>query len=120
MNGDEFMIKLKSEMQRTIVNNLRGGEGSLTREDIFTPEEALEKTNMIAVLTIPDGSSIGEHIHGPEAEMYYILSGTLRVTDNGITKDLVPGDAVFTGGGTAHSVVNMSGKEASMLAIIIK
>jgi len=114
------MIKQKNEMQTTIINNLRGGEGSLNREDIFMPADALEKINLCAVLTIPDGSSIGEHTHGPDAEIYYILSGTLRVTDNGITKDLVPGDAVFTGGGMAHSVVNVSGKDASMLAIVIK
>jgi len=114
------MIKLKSELQGTIINNLRGGEGSLNREDIFTPAEALEKINLCAVITIPDGCSIGEHTHGPDAEIYYILSGTLRVTDNGITKDLVSGDAVFIGVGMAHCVVNVSGKDASMLAIVIK
>ena len=114
------MIKLKNELVKTTISNLRGGEGDIIREDIFKPDEAQEKINMCAILTIPDGSTIGEHTHGPDAEIYYLLSGTLRVTDNGITKDLTPGDAVFTGGGNAHCVVNVSGKEASMLAIVIK
>ena len=114
------MIKLKGERQAMTISNLRGGLGDLTREDLFTPDEACGKLNLCAVLTIPDGSSIGEHSHGPDAELYYILSGTLRVTDNGVTKDLQPGDAVFTGGGTSHGVVNASGKDASLLAVIIK
>jgi len=114
------MIKLKDERQVTTVSNLRGGIGDLTREDLFTPDEALGKLNLCAVLTIPDGNSIGEHPHGPDAELYYILSGTLRVTDDGVTKDLHPGDSVFTGGGTSHSVLNVSGKDASLLAVIIK
>jgi len=114
------MIKQKNEQAVTTISNLRGGIGDLGRQDVFTPEEALDKFNLCAVITIPAGNSIGEHTHGPDAELYYILSGTLRVTDNGITKDLHPGDAVFTGGGNAHCVVNVSDKDASMLAIVVK
>ena len=113
------MIKLTSERAKSVVSNLRGGKGDLGKEDIFLPDEAQDKLRLCAVLTIPDGCSVGEHTHGPDAEIYFILSGSLQVTDNGITKDLSPGDAVFTGGGTAHSVVNVSGKDATMLAIII-
>ena len=113
------MIKTTSERVKTVVEGLRGGNGKLQREDIFTPEEALGKCRLCAVIKIPDGASIGEHTHGPDAEIYYVLSGSLQITDNGVTKDLLPGDAVFTGGGTAHSVVNVSGKDAEMLAIVI-
>ena len=114
------MIKLKSERQAQTVSNLRGGIGDLTRDDIFTTDEACGKTNVVAEITFPPGNSIGEHTHGPDAEMYFILSGTLQITDNGITKDLKPGDAVFTGNGNAHSVINVSGEPASMLAVIMK
>ena len=113
------MIKLVSERTKSVVSNLRGGKGDLCKEDIFLPDDALGKFRLCAAITIPDGCSIGEHAHGPDAEIYYILSGSLRITDNGITKDLSPGDAVYTGGGTSHSVVNVSGKDATMLAIVI-
>ena len=114
------MFKLKSERAKSVVSNLRGGKGELAKEDIFMPTETLDKCRLCGVITIPDGCSIGEHDHGPpEAEIYFMLSGSLRITDDGITKDLNPGDAVFTGAGKAHSVVNVSGKDASMLAIVI-
>ena len=114
------MFKLKTDRTTKTISNLRGGKGDLTREDFFLPEEMLDKANVCAIITIPNGCSIGEHIHGPDAELYYILSGTLRVTDNGVTKDLNPGDAVFTGGGTAHSVENVSGQDASLFAFVVK
>jgi quercetin dioxygenase-like cupin family protein len=114
------MFKLNDERQTVTISNLRGGIGDLARQDLFTPAEAHEKINLCAVLTIPDGCSIGEHAHGPDAEFYYVLSGSLRVTDNGVTKDLTAGDAVFTGGGTSHGVVNASGKDATLLAVIVK
>jgi len=114
------MINLKSERKAITVSNLRGGIGDLIREDLVAADESLEKLNTCAVLTFPDGASIGEHSHGPDAELYYILTGTLRVTDDGITKDLGPGDAVYTGGGKFHSVVNVSGEDASMLAVVVR
>ena len=114
------MIRLKNERPTQTISELRGGIGDLTREDLFSTDEACGKTNVLAVLTIPPGNSIGEHAHGPDAELYYILTGTLRVTDNGVTKDLTPGDAVFTGGGTSHSVMNVGKEDASLLAVIMK
>ena len=119
------MIRLKSERPTQTITELRGGIGDLTREDLFSTDEACGKTKILAVLTIPPGNSIGEHSHGttaedPDAELYYVLTGSLRITDNGITKDLSPGDAVFTGGGTSHSVVNVSKEDASLLAVIMK
>ena len=113
------MIKLVSERTKSVVSNLRGGKGDLLKEDIFLPEDAFGKFRLCATITIPDGCSIGEHAHGPDAEIYFILSGSLQITDDGITKDLSPGDAVYTGGGAAHSVVNVSGKDATMLAIVM-
>ena len=113
------MIKTVNERTKSIVSNLRGGTGDLIKEDIFLAEDALGKFRLCATITIPDGCSIGEHSHGPDAEIYYILSGSLRITDDGATKDLSVGDAVYTGGGKSHSVVNVSGKDATMLAIVL-
>ena len=114
------MIKQKDQFTITSSSNVRGGAGDIFRTAIFTAEELLEKAIHCTLLTIPAGSSIGEHAHGPEAELYYILSGTLRITDSGVTKDLTVGDAVFTGDGCTHSLENVSGEEASLLAFVIK
>jgi len=113
------MFKTKAELEKTVVSNLRGGKGDLDRFDIFTEEEMLGKARVCAILSLPPGASIGEHPHGPDAEIYFILTGTLRVTDDGVTRDVSVGDAVYTGGGKIHGVENVSDKEASMLAVVI-
>ena len=113
------MIKSTGEFAKSTVSNLRGGVGDLTRIDIFNQDEMLKKARVCAIFSFPAGASIGDHSHGPEAEIYYILSGSFRITDNGITKDLSVGDAVFTGGGNSHSIINIGDTEASLLAIVI-
>ena len=111
------MINLKETRPQQVVQNLRGGKGDIIRHDIFTPEDMLGKAEWFITLTLPAGASIGEHPHGPDAEIYYILSGKLRVTDDGVTKDLTVGDAVFTGADKKHSVENLSSEDAVLLAV---
>ena len=114
------IIRRKEQYTDSIISNLRGGKGDLLRKDIFSEDEMHNKVDWCVTLTIPDGHSIGEHPHGPDAEIYYILSGSVRVTDAGITEDLTAGDCVFTGGGAIHSLENVSGQESMVLAIKIK
>ena len=113
------MFILKSELAKKTVSNLRGGIGDIIREDFFTEGEMFGKIRLCAIFTIPPGSTVGNHTNGPVAEIYYIISGSLQVTDDGVIKELGPGDAVSTGGGKYHSFVNASNKNVEMLAIIV-
>ena len=78
------------------------------------------KAKMCARITLPPGSSIGEHPHQPEAEIYYVLDGEITVTDNDERIVLHPGDAMYTGGGNRHSATNESFRNAEMMAIILR
>ncbi|MDP4108904.1 MAG: cupin domain-containing protein [Bacillota bacterium] len=114
------MIKKKDEMKRRVRENLRGGNGGIGFTDAFSQEEMLDKCSLCAVLDLEPGMSIGLHAHGPDAEIYFMLEGELTAVDNGIKKTIRPGDAVFTGGGTSHSVSNDSDKTAKMLAVVVR
>ena len=114
------MNKLFSELAKVQMDKLRGGEGHVIRQAIFSEEETLGKTMLCAIQTVPPGSSIGVHSHDPDAEIFHVLSGTIRVIDNGVEKDLVAGDSNFSGKGSSHGVVNVSNEDAVMLCIVIK
>ncbi len=114
------MIKTKEEMRNETRENVRGGIGALQFINVFEPDETFEKCRMCSVVTFEPGMSIGEHPHGPDAEMYFILEGELTVVDNGVTKILKEGEAAITGGGNSHSVANRSDKTAKMLAVVIR
>ena len=114
------MIKQCSELIKARIDNLRGGDGYVIRQDIFTEAETLGKTTLCAIQTVPPGCSIGVHSHDPDAEFFYVLSGTIRVIDDGVSRDLVAGDSNFSGKGGSHGVVNVSDEDATMLCIVIK
>jgi len=114
------MNKLISELEKVKVDNVRGGEGHVIRQFIFSEEETLGKTTLCAIQTVPPGSSVGVHSHETDVEFFHVISGTIRVIDNGVEKDLVAGDSNFTSKGGSHGVVNVSNENAVMLCMVIK
>ena len=114
------MVKLHSELIKTQIDKLRDGEGHVIREVLFSEEETLGKTMLCAIQTVPPGCSIGVHAHDPDAEFFYVLSGTVRAIDDGVSTDLVAGDSNFSGAGGSHGVINVSDEDAVMLCIVMK
>lgn len=52
------------------------------------------------------GSAIGEHVHTRTEEIYFIVSGSARMTLNGKTFEVAPGDLIMTPLGGRHSIEN--------------
>ncbi|MEG1555739.1 MAG: cupin domain-containing protein [Bacteroidales bacterium] len=113
------MIVRKEKMEILEVEKAAGGKGVITKMMILKPEEMLNKSRLCAKITLPPGSSIGEHLHQPDAEIYYILKGEATVTDNEVCTSLYPGDVLFTGNGNRHSIENRTLEKVEFLAIIL-
>ncbi len=114
------MICKKDEAQVLAVDTAAGGVGKIYKNLLFDADKMLGKSSMIARIVLPAGSSIGEHPHNIDAELYYILKGEAVVTDNDETHLLHEGDAVFTGDGNRHSIVNKTTEDVEFLAVIFK
>lgn len=113
------MIKRKSEMTVSLVENMRGGDGTTKMMPIFTKEELMGKCRLFNIITLDPGCSIGTHTHDKEEEIYYILSGTGVVDDNGRMVRVEPGDAIKTGNGESHSIKNDGNEPLVFLAVIL-
>ena len=113
------MIRKKEDMRLQKRENLRGGVGAIDTHHILESEEFCAKGTLCSVMTFEPGCSIGEHPHGPDAEIYYILEGELIVTDQGVEHTLHVGDVMYTTNGEIHSVRNGSDKRARMMAIVL-
>lgn len=113
------MIKRKSEMLTSSIENMRGGEGHTKMMSIFPKEEIMGKCRLFNIITLDPGCSIGTHTHDQEEEIYYILSGTGVVDDNGQMVNVEPGDAVKTGNGDFHSIKNNSDVPLVFMAVIL-
>jgi mannose-6-phosphate isomerase-like protein (cupin superfamily) len=113
------MVKKIEQMKTEIRENMRGGKGSVEMLHILDKDEIKGKVRLFAKVTLNPGSSIGEHDHVGEEEVYYILKGTAQVNDNGTLKTVHAGDAILTGDGAFHALENIGDEPLEFMAVIM-
>ncbi len=116
------MIKKPNQRKVERRSAMRGGQGVVQVEHLFTSEEIKAKCRLCAILKVEPLSSIGLHKHDAEDEVFFVLKGSgILVDGNGNKTNVFEGDAILTGNGEAHSLINESAdKELEILAIIMQ
>ena len=70
-------------------------------------------------LTVAPGAKVPPaHSHRDNEEILYVLEGTLRYTVDDETRDLKPGERMFTAKGSVHAFSNPHGETARALIIL--
>lgn len=113
------MIRYNADMRRMAEDDPADGKGHMTAKTLFTPEEMNGKTGMFAVVTLEPGSTVGEHLHTDECEVYYILSGKAVMIEDGKRYPVCAGDAELCSVGHTHGMENDSPDPVVFLAIMI-
>ncbi|MCL2852675.1 MAG: cupin domain-containing protein [Defluviitaleaceae bacterium] len=113
------MFKTVSEQRQDTSENRFGGNGKVVMDHVMEKTDVLGNCRLFARVTLEPGCSIGYHQHDKEEEIYYILSGQAVVNDNGETRTVYPGDAVYTGNGAFHSIENQSDAPLEFLGVIL-
>jgi mannose-6-phosphate isomerase-like protein (cupin superfamily) len=106
-------------MVNEVRNRMRGGTGDVEIVHVFKKEELKGKARLFARFILKNKCSIGFHTHDNEEEIYYIISGTGTVEDNGTTYEITAGDAILTGNGEGHSISNHQDEPLEVLAVIL-
>lgn len=114
------MIKKKGSQEIEIRENMRGGTGKVTVRHYLKPEEIKARTRLCAELVLPPGTSIGDHDHVNEDEIYIIQKGRGLMIDSGKEVSVEAGDAILTGQGASHSVKNTGTEDLVITAVIMK
>jgi mannose-6-phosphate isomerase-like protein (cupin superfamily) len=112
------MITRNTEMAREERAGMRGGEGTVTLEHWFKPEDFGAQVRLCARMTLPPGASIGTHVHESEDEVYIVIAGCGVIEENGAQVPIAAGDAILTGHNGSHGVRN-TGSEPLVIAAII-
>ena len=113
------MIRKANELTKEIRNDMRGGKGAVTIQHYFKKEEIKAKCRLCSRLTLPPGASIGMHKHETEDELFIIESGN-GIIDTGREKiKVAAGDAVLTGNGEEHALINDGRGPLEVIAIIM-
>ena len=112
---------IRKEVQRLQVrDNVRGGSGTLENRHIIEPEAMFGSATLFSEFFFDPGDSIGSHAHDSDAEVYYMLEGTLTLIEDGVETQLHPGDASYAHSGVSHAIENRTDRPARMLAVILK
>ena len=113
------MFKSYEMMATAVKHNAQGGEGSPKFRYLFSAEELGRRADMMAVITLQPGESVGVHPHETNGEAYYILEGAATVTEDGESRELHAGDAEFCADSHTHSIRNHTDSVTRFLAMIV-
>ncbi len=112
------MITKNNEIKREVREKMRGGEGSVTIEHWFKPDDFGAGVRLCARMIIPPGAGIGTHTHEHEDEIYLVLSGEGLIEEQGEWVSITAGDAILTGHNGSHGVRN-NGTQPLIIAAVI-
>jgi mannose-6-phosphate isomerase-like protein (cupin superfamily) len=73
---------------------------------LFDASDGTLENESLASATLAPGQSTIEHRHPESDEIYFILEGTGRMTVEGESEDVEPGDAVAIPHGHTHRLAN--------------
>jgi mannose-6-phosphate isomerase-like protein (cupin superfamily) len=113
------MLKRREEMVAEVRENMRGGDGRVEILHIFKKEELTGRTRLFAKLRLEKHCSIGYHSHENEEEVFYILRGSGKATEDDREYEVGAGDAILVGGGGGHTISNESDEPLEVLAVIL-
>lgn len=108
------MIVDFKNLQQNVVQNMRGGEGSVQLIKFN------DDVNSIVRITIKKGNSIGWHIHEADQEIIYVISGKGICTEDGVEKELLQGQANYCGKRKNHTIKNVEEEDLELFAVITK
>ncbi len=113
------MYTKKADQKLTVRENVMGGKGEILSRHFLDADNAAGSGRLFAVTTIAPGCSIGRHTHEGEFEIYYILSGTARITDDADEYTLGAGDIQQCRSGHSHGVENIGRTPLELIAVIL-
>lgn len=113
------MIRKNNNLESEVRTEMRGGKGAVTIRHFFKQGEIKAKCRLCSRLILPPGASIGMHKHETEDELFIIESGK-GIIDTGREKiNVEAGDAILTGNGEEHALINAGSEPLEVIAIIM-
>lgn len=111
------MVTKRANHPIEVRKQMRGGNGEAQLSALMP--ELPAKMRLFSTITLAPGCSIGVHEHVGETELFYFISGTGRVCDDGTYIDVQSGDAMSTPSGHSHGVENTGKEDLVFLAAIV-
>ncbi len=112
------MITRRADMRHETKVGMRGGQGEVRHVHLAEPA-SMRNARLLAEIELPEGASIGSHVHENETEYYIVLEGSGAVDEGSGEIEVGPGDVVTTGHGERHSIRNSGRGSLRFIACIV-
>jgi len=106
-----MMINLTA-LPEEIIPNMKGGEKE------YALKVWADSLTKVGIGRLIPGASIGLHTHETNCEVYYFLSGTGKVMDEGVFQPVSAGSCQYCPKGQAHTLVNDGEEDLVFLTVI--
>jgi mannose-6-phosphate isomerase-like protein (cupin superfamily) len=93
------------------------GQGSIEIARLFQNKKLAGTWHFIEYLVVPPRVTIGQHRHGENEEIYFIIEGRAIMNINGQEHEVTPGDFIVNHPGWEHGLRNESEHEVKLLVI---
>ena len=113
------MIKNFENFKTELREHMRGGDGTVVVTSFTSAEELNNKGRLFGKITLAPGCGIGYHVHEADSELFYILKGTAKYSDNGVEATVSAGDVTYCPAGTGHSIENIGEDTVELVALIV-
>jgi mannose-6-phosphate isomerase-like protein (cupin superfamily) len=112
MNIRNFLNTTPKELK-----NCHDGVGTLPNVTLFEDRDFEANIRFLNYTVLPPDTSIGEHKHGNDQELYIILEGQGLMTTDGETKEVRAGDVIVNRPFGTHGLVN-NGEENLRILVL--
>lgn len=104
-SGDAKRNVFEIRKERVIAHD---GKGQIDFCRPFKGSDFASRLSFVDYVEIPSSCSIGQHRHGNDEEIYFIVSGNGRMTVEDETFDVREGDLILNRPGGRHGLENCS------------
>ncbi len=103
------------------VDACHDGEGTVfVRQLLGEPGDFDSSMSFMHETTLPPGTTIGEHLHEGNEELYYIIDGRGEMNVDGKTIMMSPGDVCLTKTGSTHQLTNVGDTDLRIVVVEAK
>ncbi len=113
------MIRRVDDMRVEQRTDMRGGQGTISIIHCIEKTELKANVRLCSRLLMPPGTSIGEHRHDAEDEVFIVVRGSGILDDGTVETRVSVGDAILTGDGAAHAIRNDGDEDLEIVAVIM-
>lgn len=114
------MIKGRKEVKAEELEKSHGGSGKYTVRTLYKKEDFKSNILYVREIILPPHSSVGDHRHEGDEELYYISEGSGKIILDGKEKKVTEGDTILTKSGSTHGLINDSEKPLRFFVVCVK